>query len=254
MDAIVLGGGAGTRFSRGPSGTELPKQFQLLEGIPVFLHAVRSLLEMDCFRQIVITAPRALQEIAQEQMAHFITPQTRTLLRVVAGGDRRQDSSRIALEALDDLAPPCERVLIHDGCRPFLAPAFCDRIKACLLDRAYAAWIPVIPVVETLKRVENAQVVETVDRSVVHRVQTPQIFEYPVIRSLAEKTKESPELTFTDDASLCEYFGIPVGVFEGDVRNIKLTYEFELRTLESVLQARGGEKACASESGTTFTV
>jgi 2-C-methyl-D-erythritol 4-phosphate cytidylyltransferase/2-C-methyl-D-erythritol 2,4-cyclodiphosphate synthase len=108
--------------------------------------------------------------------------------------------------------------------------------------------------VETLKRVEDQRVVETVDRGLVQRVQTPQVFEFTVIRSLVEKVKESPELNFTDDASLCEYYGIPVGVFDGDVRNIKLTYGFELDTLRSVLVETAKELKCEPELVTTSTV
>jgi hypothetical protein len=111
----------------------------------------------------------------------------------------------------------------------------------------------VIPVVDTLKRVKDQQVVETVDRSLVHRVQTPQIFEFTLIRSLMDRIKDLAELNFTDDASLCEYYGIPVGVFKGDVRNIKLTYDFEIETLQGVLAEAKRVKTCAPASATTFT-
>ncbi len=99
----------------------------------------------------------------------------------------------------------------------------------------------------------RVRVVETVDRGMVQRVQTPQVFEFTVIRSLVEKVKEAPELNFTDDASLCEYYGIPVGVFEGDVRNLKLTYGFELDTLRTMLET-AKEPLCEPESVTTSTV
>ena len=256
MDAILLGGGSGSRFASSATDgkEELPKQFRLLGNAPVFIHAVRSFLAMDCFRQIVLAVPKRYVEIAQEQLDNYIQPQSRTVLRVVAGGDRRQDSSAIALEAVEELSPPPTRVLIHDACRPYLSRDFLARVRECLLDRSYGAWVPVVPVIETLKRVDGERVVETVDRQLIHRVQTPQIFEYTVIRSLAEKVKDSPELSFTDDASLCEYYGIPVGVFEGDVKNIKLTYQFELEALRLMLEE--GKKAipCAPESATTFTV
>ncbi len=261
LDAILLGGGVGKRFTAGgePAGGLIPKQFQLLGNAPVFIHALRSLLEMNCFRQVVIAFPKSFLALAQEQLDTYMPPQSRTVIRVVAGGERRQDSSILALEALDSITPLPTRVLIHDACRPYLPKDFLTRVKQCLQDRSYGAWVPVVPVVETLKRIENQQVVETVDREMVHRVQTPQIFEYTVIRSLAEKVKQSPELNFTDDASLCEYFGIPVGSFEGDVRNIKLTYDFEMEALrriltEGAISKQTKEAPCEPESATTFTV
>ena len=261
IDAILLGGGIGKRFSengRADSST-VPKQFQLLGNAPVFIHALKSFLAMNCFRQVVLAFPKNYLGLAQEQLDTYLPPQSRTLVRVVPGGERRQDSSSLALEAIEEITPLPTRVLIHDACRPYLPKEFLARVKECILDRAYGAWVPVIPVVETLKRIENHQVIETVDRALVHRVQTPQVFEYTVIRSLAEKVKNTAEVNFTDDASLCEYYGIPVGSFEGDVRNIKLTYDFEMEGLRRMLGdggtvAAAEAKACEPESATTYTV
>jgi len=254
LDAVLLGGGTGNRF-RGPLAKELPpKQFQMVGDAPVFIHCLRSLLSLNCFRQIVLAMPEEYVSLTEEFLDRHIGKHPKTLIRVVPGGVRRQDSSGIALEALEELSPPPTRVLIHDACRPFLSQDFLERVKAALYDRAYGAWVPVVPVVETLKRIEEQRVVETVDRGMVQRVQTPQVFEFTVIRSLVEKIKESPELNFTDDASLCEYYGIPVGAFEGDVRNIKLTYGFELDTLRSMLNEAIKEPACEPESVTTSIV
>jgi len=256
MDAILLGGGIGKRFgdSRGiPSAEALPKQFQLLGTAPVFIHALRSMVALGCFRQIVLAFPKPFLELAQEQIDTYLPSRGKALIRVVAGGERRQDSSCLALESLEEVTPLPARVLIHDACRPYLPAQFLQRVKECMLDRSYGAWVPVVPVVETLKRIENSQVIETVDRSRVHRVQTPQIFEYAVIRGLVEKLRAEPALNFTDDASLCEYYGIPVGTFEGDVRNIKLTYDFELETLRRILGENSKEAPCEPVSATTFT-
>jgi 2-C-methyl-D-erythritol 4-phosphate cytidylyltransferase / 2-C-methyl-D-erythritol 2,4-cyclodiphosphate synthase len=255
VDAVLLGGGTGSRFA-GASARESglpPKQFQMVGDAPVFIHCLRSLLSMDCFRQIVLAMPEEYVSLTEELIDKHTVRHHRTLVRVVAGGARRQDSSYLALQALEELSPPPTRILIHDACRPFLSAGFLERVRTALFDRAYGAWVPVVPVVETLKRVEDMRVVETVDRGLVQRVQTPQVFEFTVIRSLVEKVKEAPELNFTDDASLCEYYGIPVGVFEGDVRNIKLTYGFELDTLRTMLET-AKELPCEPESVTTSTV
>lgn len=254
-DAILLGGGVGKRFSGSTDSpnNELPKQFRMLGNAPVFIHCLRSLLEMNCFRQAIFVVPQEFLALAQEQIDSYLLPAPQIPIRLISGGDRRQDSSRLALEAIEATPPIATRVLIHDACRPYLSKEFCQRIRQALGDRSYGAWVPVVPVVETLKRVENHQVVETVDRSAVQRVQTPQVFEFTVIRSLVQKTREQGDLNFTDDASLCEYYGIPVGVFEGDVRNIKLTYPFEMQTLSAMLQETR-PASCEPESATTFTV
>jgi 2-C-methyl-D-erythritol 4-phosphate cytidylyltransferase len=252
VDAVLLGGGTGSRFSGKSSALQPPKQFQMVGDAPVFIHCLRSLLALDCFRQVVLAMPEEYVQLTEELLDRHKVVHHKTIIRVVPGGERRQDSSYLALRALEELSPPPTRILIHDACRPYLSAAFLNRVKTALYDRAYGAWVPVVPVVETLKRVEDSRVVETVDRGMVHRVQTPQVFEFTVIRSLVEKVKESPELGFTDDASLCEYYGIPVGVFEGDVRNIKLTYGFELDTLRTMLTEK--EPPCEPELVTTSTV
>ncbi len=226
----------------------------MLGAAPVLVHAVRSLFYLEVIRNVVVTAPLALLEETESLLASYL-PEHKERINVVGGGDRRQDSSRLAIEAMESDAPT--RVLIHDGCRPFLSTAFLKRIQERLLDRSYGAWIPVVPITETLKRVENHQVAETIDRSQIVRVQTPQIFEYTVIRSLVEQAKALDGALFTDDASLCEYYGIPVGTFVGDDRNLKLTYQFELETLRAFLKDGPGiretSSACEPESATTFT-
>lgn len=254
-DLILLGAGHGTRFAetaRTPSNKELPKQFQLLESTPVFIHALRSLASMQVFRQALVVVPKQYIQLAKQQIEKFL-PDLHLPVHFIEGGARRQDSSRLAIEWLQESNPLPTRILIHDACRPFLSRELRKTIRTCLEDRAYGAWIPVVPVIETLKRVENQKVIETVDRSLVHRVQTPQIFEFSVIHSLMGRVKDLAELSFTDDAALCEYYGIPVGVFEGDVRNIKLTYDFELETLKQILAEAKKVAACESESATTFT-
>lgn len=257
LDAILLGGGLGERFSGPGDKKEMPKQFQLLGNVPVFIHAIRGLSSLGCLRQVIFTVPKPYLTVAQEMLdAHLET--STVPIRVIKGGKRRQDSARLALELIEaQSAPPPTRVLIHDAARPFLSKAFLSRLRERLMDRSYGAWVPVTPVTETLKRVENQRIVETIDRQTVQRSQTPQIFEYTVIRSLAERARDIPDVDFTDDASICEYFGIPVGVFEGDVHNIKLTYQFELETLQSFITwgAAPEKKAdsCALESDSTFT-
>ena len=115
IDGIVLGGGSGSRFSASADlPARLPKQFQMLGSAPVLVHAVRNLLSMGVVRNIVVTAPLALMEETQEILSSYL-PEQSARLKVVIGGERRQDSSRLAIEALESDAPT--RVLIHDGCR-----------------------------------------------------------------------------------------------------------------------------------------
>lgn len=251
IDAILLGGGIGKRFSEGKPEKHIPKQFQMLNQAPVFIHALKALVKLDCIRQIAFVVPATFTDLAEAQLREYF-PENNSAVRIVVGGSRRQDSSRLGLEALEHGVTPPERVLIHDACRPYLSASLLSRVRDSLFNRSYGAWIPVVPVTETLKKVENGQVMETLDRNSIFRVQTPQAFEFSVIRSLVEKTKELTNLDFTDDASLCEYYGIPVGAFPGDVRNLKLTYEFESQALKGLCSPR--EAPCEPELAMTYTV
>lgn len=238
-DALILGGGLGTRFAS-EAAEQTPKQFLCIGDAPVFVHAVRGLMRAQCLRRFVLVFPEPWIEEASRIVQRSFSTEERRSIDIIAGGGRRQESSWRGLTALANQPVPPSRVLIHDACRPYLSPEMIDRIARCLSDRSYAAWIPAVAVSETLKRVKSRQVVETVSREGMFRVQTPQIFEFEVIRSLTERSLASPEIEFTDDASICEHYGIPVGVIEGDVRNIKLTYGWELEILRALLGSSTG--------------
>jgi len=240
-DAVILGGGLGKRYLNSTDGlysSTLPKQFQLLGESPVFIHGLKALISTKAFRHFILVFPKEHLAVAQSQVERHIVLKHQKAIRFVVGGKRRQESSRLAIRAIEDFGDAPTRIVIHDACRPFLSPSLLSRVKKCLNDRAYAAWIPTIPVVETLKKITNRQVEETIDRNGIFRIQTPQVFEYSVIRSLVDKGEKSPEIEFTDDASLCEFYGIPVGSIQGDERNIKLTYGFEMEMLRALLRER----------------
>lgn len=143
----------------------------------------------------------------------------------VPGGETRQDSVRNGLDAVTN-----ERIVIHDGARPFAEPGLVRRVLDAL-DGADAA-IPVLPVDDTLKEVDGDVVVRTMDRSVMRRVQTPQAFRAEPLRAAHEEARASG-FVGTDDAQLIEMSGGRVVVVEGQPTNIKLTRpsDFEIAEL-----------------------
>ncbi|MBI4403209.1 MAG: 2-C-methyl-D-erythritol 4-phosphate cytidylyltransferase [Deltaproteobacteria bacterium] len=254
IDAVLLGGGQGVRFSSSLNAS-IPKQFSRISGLPVFLYALKALKSLDCIRRFFFVVPPEHLELAEELIQLHCSVLDPREIRVIAGGSRRLDSSRLALDAIECVSTPPTRVLIHDACRPILPSLLLARVQTALLDRSYGAWVPVVPARDTLKQIRNDQVVETLNRTEIYHVQTPQVFEFSVIKSLIDKAKSLEGHEFTDDASVCEYYGIPVGVFEGDVRNIKLTYGFEIETLRSLLGSEDSEEVrkCEPASDMTFT-
>ena len=150
---------------------------------------------------------------------------TREGVAFVAGGETRQDSVWNGLQAVTS-----ERVVIHDGARPFARPELVERVLAALDDADGA--IPVLAVDDTLKEVDGATVVRTVDRSVIRRVQTPQAFRAQPLRAAHERAAREGFVA-TDDAQLVEMFGGRVVAVEGQATNIKLTRpeDFEIAEL-----------------------
>jgi 2-C-methyl-D-erythritol 4-phosphate cytidylyltransferase len=146
--------------------------------------------------------------------------------RKVAGGARRRDSVERGLRALD---ASTSLVLVHDAARPLVGRELVGRVLAAAA-RARAV-VPAVPVVDTVKRVENGRVVATLDRASLVLVQTPQAFETALLRRALEATSEDA----TDDAALVEALGEPVLAVEGDPRNIKITTTADLAVAEALL-------------------
>lgn len=139
----------------------------------------------------------------------------RKTISLLVGGARRQDSVRAGLDALP---PECDWVLVHDGARPFVTSRMIEEGLAAAADTGAA--IAVVPAFDTVKRVgQDGRVVETLDRSELAMVQTPQVFRRDFLeRAHAEITDD-----VTDDAAMVERTGVEVRTFEGARSNIKVT-------------------------------
>ena len=121
-DAIVLGGGLGTRFAETSSqgGSPTPKQFQMIGKSPAVYYPIKTLLDSGKVRHIILTAPSQYLKLADELIAKSFLPSEIAKICIVAGGSTRQESARLALQAIEARFQIPDRVLIHDACRPFL--------------------------------------------------------------------------------------------------------------------------------------
>jgi 2-C-methyl-D-erythritol 4-phosphate cytidylyltransferase/2-C-methyl-D-erythritol 2,4-cyclodiphosphate synthase len=217
--AVVVAGGRGLR-----AGTPIPKQYRLLAGTPV----IRSSLALFAGHGEIDAVQPVIHGDDTERFAGATAGLD--LLPAVHGGATRQGSVRAGLEALAPLAP--DIVLIHDAARPFASPALVSRAVAAA--REAKAAVPALNVTDTIKKVDPAgRVTETLDRSRLVTVQTPQAFHYPVLREAHRRAAEAGREDFTDDAALAEWAGIGVAVFEGEARNIKLTTEEDFARAEA---------------------
>lgn len=221
--AVVVAAGRGIRF-----GGELPKQYLGLGGMAVLHHAAAAFA-----RHPRIAGVQAV--IRPEDRARYDEAVSGLgLLPPIAGGAERQDSVRLGLEALIPRAP--DRVLIHDGARPFPGRDLIDRVIDAL-DEAPAA-IPALPLGDTIKRVEGGHIRATVDRAQLWRAQTPQGFRFEAILA-AHRAAQGR--TLTDDAAVAEAAGIAPLVVAGNEENIKVTTVQDLAAAERLLAARLGD-------------
>jgi 2-C-methyl-D-erythritol 4-phosphate cytidylyltransferase / 2-C-methyl-D-erythritol 2,4-cyclodiphosphate synthase len=221
--ALIVAAGRGTRF-----GGALPKQYLPFGGSSVLRHAVAAFASHPRINAVQVVIREEDRGIFDEAVAGL------SVLPPVPGGAERQDSVRLGLEALVPHAP--ERVLIHDGARPFPDPALIDRVLDAL-DRAPAA-IPALPLGDTIKRVADGRVRETVERAQLWRAQTPQGFHFKAI--LAAHRAAAGRL-LTDDAAVAEAAGMAPLVVFGSEDNLKVTAAQDLASAERLLAARTGD-------------
>lgn len=153
----------------------------------------------------------------------------------VGGGERRRDSVAAGLDAV---SPNTTHVLIHDAARPLVSRALVERVIAALEGGASAV-VPGVGIADTVKRVVDGVVVETVDRSTLVSVQTPQGFEIGLLRRVHAESDDD----VTDDAALVEAIGVPVVVVDGDPENRKITHRIDHHIAETTVRLRGESDA-----------
>lgn len=208
--ALVVAGGAGTR-----AGPGIPKQYRRVLGEPVLRRSLRLFTD---HRDIqVVQAVIRPEDAADFAEASAGLPKCS---KPAHGGATRQASVLAGLERLAPLGP--RFVLVHDAARPFVTNSIIDRAIAAV--RANGAAIPAIAVTDTIKRVDNAGIiVANVERGDLRAVQTPQAFLFEKLLTAHRRAAEKQLQDFTDDASIMEWAGEKVEVFDGDSLNSKLT-------------------------------
>jgi 2-C-methyl-D-erythritol 4-phosphate cytidylyltransferase len=210
--AIVTAAGAGTRM-----GGNQAKQFMDLEGRPLLAVTLERFELSPDIQGIVLVVPPGKVDYCCDEIVkkyHFAKVE-----KVVAGGDRRQDSVRLGLEATEGHYP---LVLVHDGVRPLVPPELISRIVKAT--NQYRAVIPALVARETVKEADGrGLVVKTHDRRTLWLVQTPQAFRYEDILEAHCRAREENWEEMTDDALLMERIGVPVNIIEGSEENIKIT-------------------------------
>ncbi|MET9371698.1 2-C-methyl-D-erythritol 4-phosphate cytidylyltransferase [Streptomyces griseoflavus] len=229
--AVIPAAGRGVRLGPGA-----PKALRALGGTPMLIHAIRAMADSRAVSLVVVVAPPdGAAEVRTLLDAHALPD--RTDFVVVPGGDSRQESVKLGLDALP---PGYDIVLVHDAARPLVPVDTVDAVVEAVRDGAPAV-VPALPLADTVKQVEPAAgpgepepVVATPDRSLLRAVQTPQGFD----RATLVRAHETVRDDVTDDASMVEQLGLTVVTVPGHEEAFKVTRPLDLILAEAVLARR----------------
>ncbi|WP_405979498.1 2-C-methyl-D-erythritol 4-phosphate cytidylyltransferase [Streptomyces sp. NBC_00158] len=231
--AVIPAAGRGVRLGPGA-----PKALRALGGTPMLIHAVRAMARSRAVALVVVVAPPDGAAEVRNLLDEHALPE-RTEIRVVPGGDTRQESVRAGLAALP---ADITSVLIHDAARPLVPVDTVDSVVEAVRDGAPAV-VPALPLADTVKEVEPGEpgapepVVATPERARLRAVQTPQGFDLATLLRAHEAIAVSGEGA-TDDAGMVERTGVTVVTVPGHEEAFKVTRPLDLVLAEAVLARR----------------
>jgi 2-C-methyl-D-erythritol 4-phosphate cytidylyltransferase len=228
---ILPAAGLGTRMAA-VSSSSAPKQFLELGGVPVLIRTLRAFTAVPQVTDLIVAVRANEMERVADQVRQFGFVDE---VRVVEGGDHRQQSVANALNAID--CDPNDIVLVHDAVRPLIDTATIERTIRAV--EKHDAAIVGLPAVDTIKQVERtadgAIITSTIPREYIVRAQTPQGFRCGLLkRAFAEACADG--FIGTDEASLVERAGAQVAVVQGSAANFKITQPGDLELAEFYLQ------------------
>ena len=227
--AVVPAAGSGRRMA-----AEVPKQYLKLNGVPILEHTLRALLACPDIRGVVVVLDPS------DRRADAIASLADPRVSRAAGGAERADSVLAGLQAVAKEAGAEDWVLVHDAARPCISVG----VLRSLISSCTAAGVGTVVAqasVDTLKRVsEGNRVLETLDRQVIWRAQTPQMFKLVELMS-ALSTALIDDIAITDESMAMELAGYPVSILEGPSTNIKITLPADLEMAEIILRRLSGD-------------
>jgi len=215
-NVIIVAGGKGLRM-----GSELPKQFISIKGIPVLMRTINAFYRFDSSINIIVVLAPSYRDYWTDlcKQHDFTIPH-----KITEGGETRFHSVKNGLAFVEK-----GFVAVHDAARPFVSEKLIKTIFEAT--RQYLAVIPVTDVTDSLRLMTDESSSKIVDRSIYRLVQTPQVFDVELLKK-AYSTEFKTE--FTDDASVVEYVGQAIHLVEGERTNIKITTPFDLELAQII--------------------
>ena len=227
---IIPAAGSGKRM-----GGNRSKQYLTIGDRPILIETLIVFSESPYIDEIILVSPADDLPLIKKMLKDY---SLNKVSKIVEGGKERQDSIRNGLDSLslnDSIGSSRDIILVHDGVRPFIN----DKIIKALIDSAnrYGAAIVAVPVKDTVKKISDASIMETIPRENLWLAQTPQAFRAKIIID-AYANAEEKGLRGTDDASLVEAMGLDVKIVMGSYENIKITTSEDLIFAEAILKEK----------------
>jgi 2-C-methyl-D-erythritol 4-phosphate cytidylyltransferase len=229
MEYVVVlpAAGSGKRMGAGQN-----KLFLMLRNIPILIHTLL-VFEKDLMcTEIWIAVKPDEREMIQQMIEEFKITKVKGL---PDGGLERQYSVNACVQA----STGANLILVHDAARPFIEPKVITALTKCASETGAA--IAGVKAKDTMKKVHNGIIEETIDREQLWMIQTPQAFSYHILAN-AQKQAELDQFLGTDESMLVERLGIPVHVVESTYDNVKITTQEDLIIGEAILQKRDQEE------------
>lgn len=225
---IIPAAGDSTRMRASKRKPWLP-----LGGKPIILRTLELFQSLPWIEEIVLVVNKADEEEVNGALWESLS--ARGVSLIVTGGANRAESVWNGLQVSD---PSCEVVAVHDAVRPFISIDTCKALMRTARDRGAA--VPVIPMQDTVKRIEGDRVTETIRRLGLVAVQTPQCFRRELLLEAFDFARRTGGIleNMTDDASLIEAYGSEVHAILGSSANLKITTQEDLVIAEAMLKAR----------------
>lgn len=222
---IIVGGGSGSRM-----GSSIPKQFMILNGLPILMHTIKAFQQADLELKILLVLNEKNSTIWHQLCTDYDFNIPYTLIN---GGSTRFGSVKNALDYLRKAEANLEEacIAVHDGVRPLISKQTIN--KAFVVARVKGAVCTALPSKDSVRLLsDEVGTSSSLDRGKVYLVQTPQVFKAPILLKAYEQANGE---RFNDDASVVEYSGHPIHLIPGDARNIKITFKEDMVIAEAYL-------------------
>ena len=220
VSAIILAAGSGNRFGE-------KKQFKKLNEKPIWVYSLNIFSRSECVDELILVIPNdSLETLKKSQFFKSLNKENN--IKLVSGGESRKDSVVNGLKAVNKAN---NIVCIHDAARPFIKTSYIkDSIDAC---SEFDGAIIAIPVVDTVKKADNKQIKNTIDRKSLWMAQTPQTFQK---EKLLYAIKNFSHLNITDESMLMEEANFKIKLIEGDQFNFKITNEMDWELAKVIVE------------------